>query len=225
MRSSLRTGMSTFLAGFLLTMSQAGNAVTVAQMPLFIAAGVTPNVMLVVDNSGSMNSIIWAEGFDSTRDYTDWSFVNNGNSAWTADTGSVYFSSMISNTWRTSGAGTDCASNWSRGRKSDGTIKCLRLPDPVGGSNTRYQGNYLNYLFDTYASGTDLRGGEIPDTYRMAVARNVATNVVNDNTNLRLGLTRFNTDAGGLGLRNCGATTSDLNGSIAGLTATTWTLG
>ncbi|MBL8199053.1 MAG: hypothetical protein JNJ67_08935, partial [Chromatiales bacterium] len=62
MRSSLRTGMSTFLAGFLLTMSQAGNAVTVAQMPLFIAAGVTPNVMLVVDNSGSMNSIIWAEG-------------------------------------------------------------------------------------------------------------------------------------------------------------------
>jgi hypothetical protein len=28
MRSSLRTGVSTFLAGFLLTMSQAGNAVT-----------------------------------------------------------------------------------------------------------------------------------------------------------------------------------------------------
>lgn len=223
MRSSLRTGMSTFLAGFLLTMSQAGNAVTVAQMPLFIAAGVTPNVMLVVDNSGSMNNIIWAEGFDSAQDYTDWSFVNNGNSAWTADTGSVYFSSMISSTWRTSGAGTDCASNWSRGRKSDGTIKCLRLPDPVGGGNTRYQGNYLNYLFDTYASGTDLRGGEIPDTYRMAVARDVATNVVNDNTNLRLGLTRFNTDAGGRVIQNCGAATADLNTSIAGLTASTWT--
>jgi len=223
MRSSLRTGMSTFLAGFLLTMSQAGNAVTIAQMPLFIAAGVTPNVMLVVDNSGSMNGIIWATGFDSTQDYPNWSFVNNGNSAWTSDTGSVYFSSMVSSTWRTSGSGTDCNAGWSRGRKSDGTIKCLKLPDPVGGSNTRYLGNYLNYLFQTYAHNTNLTGGQIPNTYRMAVARNVATNVVNDNSNLRLGLTRFNTDAGGQVLQNCGATTSALNTSIAGLTATTWT--
>lgn len=223
MRNSLRTGMSTFLAGFLLTMSQAGNAVTVAQMPLFIAAGVTPNVMLVVDNSGSMNSIIWAEGFDSTQNYPDWSRVNNGNSAWTADTGSVYFSSLVSSTWRTSGSGTDCNAGWSRGRKSDGTIKCLKLPDPVGGSDTRYLGNYLNYLFETYAHNTDLTGGQIPNTYRMAVARNVATNVVNDNTNLRLGLTKFNSDNGGQVLRNCGSSTANLNTSIAGLTATTWT--
>lgn len=223
MHSSLRTGMSVFLAGFLLTMSQAGNAVTVAQMPLFISAGVTPNVMLVVDNSGSMNSVIWAEAFDSKTNYVDWSRVNNGNSAWNSDSGSVMTSSLTSNTWRTSGAGIDCAAGWSRGRKSDGTIKCLKLPDPVGGGNTRYLGNYLNYLFQTYAGGTDLTGGQIPNTYRMAVARNVATDVVNNNSNLRLGLTRFNTDAGGQVIRNCGSSTTDLNNSIAGLTATTWT--
>ena len=101
MRSSLRTGVSTFLAGFLLTMSQAGNAVTVSEMPLFIATGVTPNVMLVVDNSGSMNSIIWADGFDSTQVYPDWSPMidhdcNTGTAlqeAWSATNGKAGHSS------------------------------------------------------------------------------------------------------------------------------------
>jgi hypothetical protein len=43
--------------GLLLTLSQAGNAVTVSEVPLFITVGVTPNVMLVVDNSGSMGTV------------------------------------------------------------------------------------------------------------------------------------------------------------------------
>lgn len=237
MRSSLRTGVSTFLVGFLLTMSQAGNAVTVAQMPLFIAAGVTPNVMLVVDNSGSMNSIIWAAGFDSTQTYPDWSPMidhdcNPGTAlreAWSATDGNINRSTLVSSNYRgTCGGSTNtaptCAAGSTRGRNAAGTVtKCLILPDPVGGGATRYQGNYLNYLFETYAGGTNLTGGQIPNTYRMAVARDVATNVVNDNSNLRLGLTRFNTDAGGQVIQNCGATTAALNTSIAGLAATTWT--
>ncbi len=206
MRSSLRTRMSTFLAAFLLTMSQAGNAVSIAQMPLFIAAGVTPNVMLVVDNSGSMNNIIWATGFDSSVTYPSW--------GWSATDGNVYHSDLARST---------CASGWVRGRNSAGVSKCLVLPDPVGGRNTRYSGNYLNYLFETYAHNTNLTGGQIPNTYRMAVARNVATDVVNNNANLRLGLTRFNTDAGGRVIESCGASTTDLNNSIAALSATTWT--
>lgn len=237
MRNSLRTGLSTFLAGFLLTLSQAGNAVTVAQMPLFIAAGVTPNVMLVVDNSGSMNGIIWAEAFDSTALYPDWSPMidhdcNPGTAlreAWSPTDGNLHYSTLVNSRYRgTCGGSTNtaptCAAGTVRGRNADGTeTRCLVLPDPVGGGNTRYQGNYLNYLFETYAGGTNLTGGQIPNTYRMAVARNVATNVVNDNSNLRLGLTRFNTHAGGQVLQNCGASTAALNTSIAGLTATTWT--
>jgi type IV pilus assembly protein PilY1 len=237
MRSSLRTGLSTFLAGFMLTMSQAGNAVTVAEMPLFIAAGVTPNVMLVVDNSGSMNSIIWAEAFDSAQLYPDWSPMidhdcNPGTAlreAWSPTDGNVNRSTLVSGNYRGTCSGSTntaptCAAGTTRGRSADGTVtKCLILPDPVGGGSTRYQGNYLNYLFETYAGGTNLTAGQIPNDYRMNVARNVATNVVNDNSNLRLGLTRFNTDAGGQVIQNCGATTAALNTSIAGLTATTWT--
>jgi type IV pilus assembly protein PilY1 len=205
--------MSTFLAGFLLTMSQAGNAVEIAQMPLFIAAGVTPNVMLVVDNSGSMNHIIWADGYDDNVTYPSW-----GWSA--ADVTNYRLHSGLSR--------GGCAAGRVQGRNTAGTVtKCLVLPDPVGGGRTRYLKNYLNYLFETYASGTNLTGGQIPNDYRMNVARNVATNVVNNNSNLRLGLTHFNYDEGGQVVQNCedGSVThtADLNAAIAALTASTWT--
>ena len=240
MESSVRTRMSAFVGGALLALSQAGNAVTVSQTPLFITTAVTPNVMLVVDNSGSMNSIIWPEAFDSTQTYADWSplVLVGGTCAggtvytegWTSLTGSITPATLQTSRYRGSCGGitpppVTCPTSWTRGRSADGlTTKCLRLPDPVGGNATRYSGSYLNFLFTTYAHNTDLRGGVIPDDYRMRVARNVATNVVNANTNLRLGLTTFNTDAGGRVLQKCNTgNTSALNSSISGLTATSWT--
>ena len=224
MDSSCRTRMSAFVGGVLLALSQAGNAVTVAETPLFIATSVTPNVMLVVDNSGSMESVIWASGYDPKTIYADWSRVNAGASAWTSLSGSITNSSLTSNGWRTSAPGATCAAGWSRGRTAAGTKKCLKLPDPVGGGVTRWSGNYLNYLFQTYANNTDLSTGTIPNDYRMRVARNVATNVVNANTNLRLGLFKFNTDQGGVMLQTCNTgNTAALTTSIGGLSATTWT--
>ena len=237
MHSSLRTGVSVFLAGFLLTMSQAGNAVTIAQMPLFISAGVTPNVMLVVDNSGSMDSIVWSEAFDSRTNYPDWSpridhDCNPGTAlreAWSADDGSINRSTLVSSNYRgTCGGSTNtaptCAAGLTRGRNTGGTVtKCLKLPNPPAGGSTRFLGNYLNYLFQTYASGTDLTGGQVPNETRMTVAKDVANDVVNNNSNLNLGLTRFNSTAGGQVVENCGASKTDLNNSINALTASTWT--
>lgn len=244
MRSSIQTRMSTLLGGTLLgsallALSQAGNAVSISQAPLFIAAGVTPNVMLVVDNSGSMNNLIWADGFDPTVDYPDWSppIRSAGNCSgvvttelWAPNNGNIILSGLLSNRARGSttsgprcGAATvRCPANFVWGQNAAGTVnKCLRLPDPVGGNNTRLLGRYLNYLFETFDDGTDLRGGQIPADFRMNVARNVATNVVNGNTNLRLGLTRFNLNQGGTILANCGSAPATLNAQIAGLAATT----
>ncbi|MEZ5564665.1 MAG: PilC/PilY family type IV pilus protein [Gammaproteobacteria bacterium] len=232
--------MSTFLGGMLLALSQAGNAVTIAETPLFISTGVTPNVMLMVDNSGSMESIIWAKGFDSTATYTDWSpillrsgdctYGTNYGEGWDSLTGSINYSTLTNSRYRGTCGGQappnpkTCPAGQTRGVTASGLItKCLKLPNPAGGS-TRYTGNYLNYLFETYADGTDLTTGLIPNDYRMNVARNVATNVVNDNTNLRMGLTAFNTDEGGRILQACDTgNTNALKTSIAGLTATTWT--
>ncbi len=240
MDSLNRTRMSAFFGGALLVMSQAGNAVTVAETPLFITTAVTPNVMLIVDNSGSMNSIIWADGYDSTTIYPDWSPIRlvggtcaggtNFAEGWTSLTGSVTHATLVTSRYRGTCDGVavtpvTCASPTIRGVSADGlTTKCVTLPDPVGAGATRYSGNYLNYLFETHAGGTDLTAGQIPNDFRMNVAKNVATNVVDENDNLRLGLTAFNTDQGGRVLQNCNTgNTAALNTSISGLSATTWT--
>uniref|UniRef100_UPI00197D6B75 hypothetical protein n=1 Tax=Pseudomonas viridiflava TaxID=33069 RepID=UPI00197D6B75 len=39
-------------------------AFTPSQVPLLSSSAVPPNLMLLVDNSGSMYNIIWASGFD-----------------------------------------------------------------------------------------------------------------------------------------------------------------
>ena len=222
MSGALRTRMLALFGGVLLTVGSTANAVPVSQVPLFLSASVAPNVMLMIDNSGSMKNIIWASGYSTATKYTDWSRVNNGNSAWAFDDGNISGSNLVSNGWRTSGSGTDCAAGWSRGRKSDGTIKCLKLPDPVGGGNTWWTGNYLNYLFQTYATNTDLGTGTIPNAYRYSVAKNVATNIVTANAGLRFGLSSFNNavsgdSPGGKIDAVCGTSTATLVSTIAAL--------
>lgn len=216
-------------------------AVSVSQVPLFISSGTTPNLMLLVDNSGSMYNIIWADGFDPAYNYPDWSPLidhdcNPGSAlreAWSADDGNISRSYLINSRVRgTCGGSTPtaptCGSGYTRGRNAANVTKCIILPDPAGSNLTRYTGNYLNYLFETYADGTDLSGGQIPLSYRMDVARNVAANVVAANTNLRLGLASFNPpvnngDAGPGGRINaaCGTDTATLSTAIGALTAST----
>ena len=71
------------------------------------------------------------------------------------------------------------------------TTKCLKLPDPRGGGNTRYSGNYLNYLFANNANNTNLTTGTIPNDYRINVARTVATNLVSNTPGMRFGVSSF----------------------------------
>ena len=182
------------------------------QLPMFSSGTVTPNVMLLIDTSGSMDNIIWADGFDPAVDYPDWSID------WSPTDGNVHLSELS-----TSG----CSGSRYRGRKA-GTTKCLRLPDPVGGENTRYNGNYLNYLFETYSHNTDLRGGIIPEETRMQVAKQVATDLVNTVTGVRFGVSEFNPSGpssahGGTVLEACEDNSpshlSDLTSEISGMSA------
>jgi type IV pilus assembly protein PilY1 len=208
------------VAGLLIAGAGATAHAAISNTPLFVSTSATPNVMLLFDNSGSMNNIIWAAGYDPVQAYDDWS------RDWDPGSGNVMLSQLGScGPWSNPGG--------RRGRNppasSSGTGKCLRLPDPVGGGNTRYAGNYLNYLFATYADGTDLTQGQIPVTYRLRTARNVATNFVNSNANLRIGLASFNpasnpppgtvSNEGGRINAACGTATSTLVSTLNGLTA------
>ena len=191
------------------------------QLPMFSSGTVTPNVMLLIDTSGSMDNIIWADGFDPATDYPDWSI--DWNPPGQPNDGNVHLSDLS-----TSG----CSGGRYRGRQggtSTGALKCLRLPDPVGGENTRYDGNYLNYLFETYPNNTDLGGGVIPDETRMQVAKQVATDLVSTVTGVRFGVSEFygpssqSLGHGATVLEACddisSSHLSDLTSAISGLSA------
>ncbi|MEQ1439527.1 PilC/PilY family type IV pilus protein [Fontimonas sp. SYSU GA230001] len=202
--------------------------ITLADTPLFLSTSVTPNVMLLFDNSGSMDNMMWTDGFDPGVAYTDWSrSCNSGNSCWSASDGNVFLSEVPRG---------NCPSGYKQGRRSNGSTRCLRLPDPVGSGNTRYSGAYLNYLFDTFgqncpnsgscsAKSVNLTSGVIPLETRLMTAKNVSTTLVSDNAELRWGLARFNQPAGNNGapggrvVQNCGAPIASVNSGINGLNA------
>ncbi|MGN8124255.1 pilus assembly protein [Pseudomonas sp. 22082] len=164
-------------------------AFTPSDSPLLSAAAVSPNVMLMIDDSGSMNSIIYAAGFDPTVDRTPARQCNAviglclSSTAITGDT--IFLSSLP-----TSG----CAGGAYAFYNNSLTPLCLKLPDPVGSGNTRYSADYISYVVSlAINNGTrDFTTGAIPNDYRINVARNVSTALVTSNRNLRMGLATFN---------------------------------
>ncbi|SNY33816.1 type IV pilus assembly protein PilY1 [Pseudomonas sp. LAMO17WK12:I6] len=181
----------TLLTGMLLSLYLAAPAYafTPSDSPLLSAAAVPPNVMLLIDDSGSMNSIIYAPGFDPGVDRTPARQCNAllglclSSTAITGD--SVFLSSLP-----TSG----CSGGAYAFYNNSIAPLCLKLPDPVGGGNTRYTGDYIAYVVGlAINNGTrDFTNGAIPNDYRINVARNVSTALVTSNRTLRMGLSTFN---------------------------------
>ena len=195
-----RSGLWKFVAGIAagLYLSAPVYAFSPSESPLLSAAAVAPNVMLLIDDSGSMNNIIWAAGFKPDDNYPQ---IANCSSSFSCLTGqnldmsdtNIFLSSL-------NRGGCSTAGNWYgfyRGFLGLGSI-CLRLPDPVGNGNTRYSANYLSYLV-SLANGTsrDFTTGAIPNDYRISVAQDVSTNLVASNRSLRIGLATFNPPVSG----------------------------
>ncbi|WP_415771499.1 pilus assembly protein [Pseudomonas sp. LB3P38] len=191
MRSTERhAGLWRLVCGVLLGLylSAPAYAFTPSDSPLLSAAAVAPNVMLLIDDSGSMNSIIYAAGFDPAVNRTPARQCNAllglclGFSSITGDT--VFLSSLP-----TSG----CSNGYYAFYNNSLAPQCLKLPDPVGGENTRYSADYISYLVGlANGNNRDFTTGSIPNDYRMNVARKAATDLVTTNRGLRIGLATFN---------------------------------
>jgi len=171
-------------------------AFTPSDSPLLNAAAVAPNVMLLLDDSGSMNSIIWAAGFDPTIARPQVTIcLSNGSCSKGRELDMTDSNISLSSLTR----GT-CSKDW-YGFYSNSVIGqnsfCLKLPDPVGGEDTRYSAKYLSYLVSLAKnSDRDFTDGSIPNDYRMNVARNVSKTLVASNRSLRMGLSTFNLAVG-----------------------------
>lgn len=192
MRSTeVRASWRQVLWGALLSLYLAAPAYafTPSDSPLLSAAAVTPNVMLLIDDSGSMNNIIWAAGFDPNVSRPAVLNCNSSNSCFGGttldpDDGNVLLASLFRG---------GCSSGWYGFYRGVLSRVCLRLPDPVGDGNTRYTTKYLAYLL-TLANGSnrDFTTGSIPTDYRINVARDVSNDLVASNRALRIGLATFN---------------------------------
>lgn len=211
------------LMGVFAQPASAVDNLSIPQEPLTVLSSrVDPNVMLLIDNSGSMNNVIWHEDYDPS---TKPSYEYNASEDWVYRSGNGWY--YLSNN------GDYILGNISRdGGKyqfayydhGNWTYRYIYLPDPVGNRDSRYNGHYLKWLLSTMVPthGTDLRS-VLPDEYRMEVAKDVAKSIVQDVEDVRFGISKFYTEQGGEIVAGCGANSSTLNSAINSLYSSTWT--
>jgi type IV pilus assembly protein PilY1 len=211
------------IAALLFTTSSGHAAqLSLATGPLYLASSVDPNVMILIDTSSSMTNLIWANDFNSANEYPDWDYNRNN---WNDNSGFVAYSGIPQG---------GCASGWKSGKNSAGTERCLKLPlgNGLDSTRTRYTGRYLNYLFETYASNTDLTTGSsaIPTDYRINVARTVASSLVNSTPDVRFGYAVFGSstdsyDEGASIGAACGSGNSTVATSLSAIPNPSWSGG
>lgn len=174
-----------------------------SQAPLLTGSAVAPNVMLLADTSGSMDTILMDAGFDSTR-HSDVLYAANtvlclpllgcaygrGSQVLNSDDrqGLVYDYVKYSDLPSRGGAGCP-STQFGFWRSTNNAVVCLTLNDPQRGGDTRWPKRYLSYLIAQTAAGMPVTPAT--DT-RMTTAVSVANTLVNDNLNLRMGLAVFN---------------------------------
>jgi len=167
-------------------------AQTLSQGPLEQTILVEPNVMLLLDDSLSMNNLTTDSGFDGSFEYNvDWEFqfpnVNNAFVPNNIPAGGIL-----------AGGCPVVATNpyFEATNATTGETRCIRVPDPntPSGANdlsdTLMTVNYLRYLVITYTTAAtpnvDLTVGDIiPDSTRVEVLREAAEEVVTNVNNVR----------------------------------------
>ncbi|MCP1498012.1 type IV pilus assembly protein PilY1 [Pseudomonas migulae] len=180
-----------------LYLSAPAYAFSPSDSPLLSAAAVPPNVMLLIDDSGSMNNIIWAPDFNPTANQAQIANCNSNSSCFGGQNLDMSDTNIALSSLNRGGCSTN--GNWYgfyRGFLGLSSV-CLKLPDPVGNENTRYTADYLSYLVSLVTgSSRDFTTGAIPNDYRMNVAKDVSKKLVTSNRALRIGLSTFNPPTG-----------------------------
>lgn len=180
------------------------------QAPLLSTAAVTPNVMLLLDNSGSMNTLVTHSGYNSSVSYPDGMYCIAGTSCnpsnkdhWanikslsgsddvaSGSCGASFYQLGVRNAYK-SGKNTYYYPG------SAAATVCVPRPDLVRGSSgsdadtVSISSNYQKYLVQSIVSGV-VRPEDVPTGHRMSIARNVAKDVIANNiTGIRFGIATF----------------------------------
>lgn len=214
---------ATWLAGTAALVGMTGNAAAapllLQDVPLFISSGAEPNVMLMVDNSGSMTNIVPDAPFDPKVTYLAICPAAN-----TVGAGANINLALSGTSPRARVDGTDFQWGTGAGRRCfDSTTAYLAMLDTGGGGflPAQYTGNYLNWYFDTATDPTGCANtwssGRKPCAKsRIMIARTAGVNLVNSMpTAMRTGLSTYNNGNGGQLLDAVGNLTAAKRTSLA----------
>jgi type IV pilus assembly protein PilY1 len=184
-----------------ITLGNVGIAHAVCQIPLAIGANTgNANVLILLDNSGSMNEALQSSAYNPNTRYS-------GN----FDRNSQY---DISTTGNYTPRSFD--SHW-------GSTPTARLVASDAGESGIYYGNYLNWI---YYNATSAQRSAIPQVTRIQSAKATVNTFLSGITDCRLGLEEFNTNDnidGGTILCNIGSSVATIQAAVTATHAQTWT--
>ncbi len=213
----------TLAAGALASTLAAGSGAaapgTLADVPLFFSASTAPNILFLIDNSGSMNNVVPDTPYDASVTYVT---CPSGQQLGTGSLVDIRITSSGNPYIRQSGTNYD----WGTGSGTGLTGRTKKCFDPTAiyrarlyaNSNTNpkrptgyleavYTGNYLNWYFGctgatastcstaatNFGSGARIKPGQ---ERRMDIAKTAAKDLVNSLNNVRVGLAAYNGSTG-----------------------------
>ena len=189
-----------------------------------LSSAVPPNVMILFDNSGSMNHHLWDNDFNPEVLYSG--FCDEWNAAPT-----ISGSSCPGH----GNPGDECPNNETTGEYIGGSSQSSETVcgvtrtlyhDTSTPQSTRYSRNYLNWL---YGISTSSERADEPQSTRLQVAKDATTTVVSSLTSgptelIRFGVTNFDYDDGAIVTAPIGSSSSSqVINTIQSTEGNTWT--
>ena len=184
--------------------------VDLTDTPLPVQSSVPPNILFMLDTSGSMSNIVPDAPYDPTVTYltscpTD-NLAAGGVAAPAIPSGASYDINIVSGVVTVGSLPFGTATGQ---LCFDSALRYnARLLHPVstGYLGTAYEGNFLNWYFCTGAAGScnsranfgssDRKPGTLT---RMQITQTAASTIVNSLSTVRTGLSRYNSSSGGTG--------------------------
>jgi type IV pilus assembly protein PilY1 len=186
------------LAVTFLLLPATGAFAQACEIPLFVKQGLNgANVMILADNSGSMNAPILHDDYNPDVVYA-------GNFTGTTEYYVTRTKSYTPRSFRSTWASTPSAN----------------LVASDNGEDGRYMGNYLNWIF---FHATAAQRAALPQQTRIQLLKAVLSDLIFRSGRLDFGLTVFQNDHGGSIIGKCGVNHTSLLAQIAGITANAWT--
>ena len=194
-RTSVPFGLTVLIAA---AIGRATIAHAVCDVPLNIAhTSGSANVLVILDNSGSMNEAVYHDAYDENRTY------------------SGRFTST--DMYTVSDDGTYTPRNF---RSSWPNSPSAYLVDSDRSEDGRYIGNYLNWI---YFNATATQRAAIPRVTRIQVAKQAVNSVLSVTTGCSFGVMTFNDDNGGTLVSPIGTAIATLQSQVNNIRADAWT--